>query len=251
MSAYAALSQAGYRAYTRDKTTLFFTFAFPLLFLIVFGLIFQGQEVEESGKPYINYIAPGVLSWGVANAAVFGVGFTLMQWRRDDILRLVRMTPTRASSVLGSRYVLALAIGVVQAVLFVGVAVLPSFGLSLSARWPLALPVLVLGITAFLAIGVVVGSYARTPEAVAAVANCLMLPMAFLSGSFFPLDAMPQWMQTLSRVLPLRYFNDGVSAALTGTDGTGDIAVACAVLAAFALVLCAVALKTFRWSDQS
>lgn len=96
MSAYAALSQAGYRAYTRDKTTLFFTFAFPLLFLIVFGLIFQGQEVEESGKPYINYIAPGVLSWGVANAAVFGVGFTLMQWRRDDILRLVRMTPTRA-----------------------------------------------------------------------------------------------------------------------------------------------------------
>ena len=64
-SAYAALTRAGYRANTRDKTTLFFTFAFPLVFLVVFGLIFQGQTVEESGQPYIEYIAPGVLAWGV------------------------------------------------------------------------------------------------------------------------------------------------------------------------------------------
>ncbi|EGE44037.1 MULTISPECIES: ABC transporter permease [Streptomyces] len=251
MSAYTALSQAGYRAYTRDRTTLFFTFAFPLIFLVVFGLIFHGQTVEESGKPYINYIAPGVLSWGVGNAAVFGVGFVLMQWRRDDILRLIRMTPTPVSTVLASRYVLALGIGAVQAVLFVAVALLPSFGLQLDGRWPLALPVLVLGITAFLALGVIVGSYAKTPEAVAAVANCLMIPMAFLSGSFFPLDAMPGWMQNLSRVLPLRYLNDGISGALTGDGSLTDIGVACAVLAGFALVLGAVALKTFRWSDKS
>lgn len=251
MSAYAALSLAGYRAYTRDKTTLFFTFAFPLLFLVVFGLIFHGQEVEQSGKPYINYIAPGVLSWGVANAAVFGVAFVLMQWRRDDLLRLVRMTPARLPAVLASRYVLAVGIGLVQAVLFVSVALLPSFGLSLDGGWPLALPVLLAGITAFLAIGVVVGSFTRTPEAVAAVANCLMIPMAFLSGSFFPLDAMPGWMQSLSRVLPLRYLNDGVSAALTGDGSGGDVLVSCGVLAAFALVFGALALKTFRWSDRT
>ncbi|MFE7460702.1 ABC transporter permease [Streptomyces sp. NPDC057554] len=251
MSAYTALSQAGYRAYTRDRTTLFFTFAFPLIFLVVFGLIFHGQTVEQSGKPYINYIAPGVLSWGVGNAAVFGVGFVLMQWRRDDILRLIRMTPTPVSAVLASRYVLALGIGAVQTALFVAVAMLPSFGLQVDGRWPLVIPVLVLGITAFLALGVIVGSYAKTPEAVAAVANCLMIPMAFLSGSFFPLDAMPGWMQDLSRVLPLRYLNDGVSGALTGGGPLSDIGVACAVLAGFALVLGAVALKTFRWSDKS
>ncbi|OII64978.1 ABC transporter [Streptomyces sp. CC53] len=252
MSAYAALSQAGYRAYVRDKTTLFFTFAFPLLFLVVFGLIFHGKDVEQSGQPYINYIAPGVLAWGVANAAVFGVGFVLMQWRRDDLLRLIRMTPVRLPAVLGSRYVLALGIGLVQTALFVGVALLPWFGLRLASGWPLVLPVLVLGITAFLAIGVIVGSYAKTPEAVAAIANCLMIPMAFLSGSFFPLDAMPDWMQTLAKALPLHYLVDGTSAALTGTSGVGTaVATACAVLAGCAAVFGAVALKTFRWSDQS
>ncbi|WP_330175414.1 ABC transporter permease [Streptomyces sp. NBC_01498] len=250
-SAYSALTRAGYQAYTRDRTTLFFTFAFPLLFLIVFGLIFHGMTVEESGRPYINYIAPGVLSWGVANAAVFGVGFVIMQWRRDDILRLIRMTPTPLPAVLGSRYVLALAVGAVQAAMFVLVAMLPFFGLEPAGSWPLVIPVLVLGITAFLAVGVIVGSFARTPEAVAAVANCLMVPMAFLSGSFFPLDAMPGWMQNVSLVLPLRYFNDGVSAAITGDGGSGEILVACGGIAAFAVVFCAIALKTFRWSDQS
>ena len=251
MSAYTALRQAGYRAAVRDKTTLFFTFAFPLIFLVVFGLIFSGQEVGESGRPYISYTAPGVLSWGVANAAVFSVGFALMQWRRDDLLRLIRMTPTPLTAVFASRYVLALVVGLVQAVLFVSVAMLPVFGLRLDGGWPMALPVLLLGITAFLALGVIVGSLASTPEAVAAVANCLMVPMAFLSGSFFPLDAMPSWMQTISWILPLRYFNDGVTAALTGSGGAGDIALACGGLVAFTVVFGAFAFRTFRWSNHS
>ncbi|EFL19121.1 ABC transporter permease [Streptomyces sp. C] len=251
MSAYTALTAAGYRAQVRDKATLFFTFAFPLLFLVVFGLIFSGQDVEQSGRPYISYIAPGVMSWGVANAAVFGIAFTLMQWRRDDLLRLIRLSPTPLTTVLASRYVLALVVGVVQAAVFVAVAMLPGFGLELDGRWPLVLPALVLGITAFMAIGVIVGNYARTPEAVAAIANCMMVPMAFLSGSFLPLDMMPSWLRTVSRVLPLRYLNDAASGALTGSGSLAAIGVGCAALAGFALLFGGIGLKTFRWSDQS
>ncbi|MCD9194522.1 ABC transporter permease [Streptomyces albireticuli] len=251
MSAYGALTAASYRASVRDRTTVFFTFAFPLIFLVVFGLIFRGKTVEASGRGYIDYIAPGVLSWGVGNAAVFGVAFTLMQWRRDDLLRLVRMTPTPLTSVLASRYVIALVVGAVQAALFIGVALLPPFGLRLDATWPLALPVLVCGITAFLAIGMVIGSRADTPEAVAAVANCVMVPMAFLSGSFYPLDAMPSWLRSVSKVLPLGYLNDGVAKAVTGRADLASTAVACGGLAVFALVFGVLALKTFRWSNES
>ncbi|MEU3793903.1 ABC transporter permease [Streptomyces fructofermentans] len=251
MSAYTALTTAGYRAQVRDAATLFFTFAFPLVFLVVFGLIFSGQEVEETGRPYISYIAPGVLAWGVANAAVFGIAFTVMQWRRDDLLRLIRMTPTPLPTVLTARYVLALGVGIAQAVVFTAVSLLPVFGMELHSAWPMALPVLVLGITAFLGIGVIIGSHADTPEAVAAVANLLMVPMAFLSGSFLPLDMMPSWLRTLSRVLPLRYLNDAVSAALVGRGDWHDIAVGCGVLTGFTLVFGAVALKTFRWSNRT
>ncbi|MFG2330880.1 ABC transporter permease [Streptomyces sp. NPDC048604] len=251
MSAYSALTAAGFRAQVRDLTTVFFTFAFPLIFLVVFGLIFRGQQVEESGYSYLSYTAAGVLSWGVANAAVFGIGFTLMQWRADDILRMIRMSPAPLSAVIGSRYVLALGVGLVQSVLFVGVAMLPGFDLVPASRWPLLIPVLVLGITSFLLLGVVIGSIADTPESVAGIANFIMLPMAFLSGSFFPLDSMPEWLQRVSLVLPLRYLNDAVSGSLTGRGDVSDIGVGCLGLVVFAVVFGALAARTFRWTKKS
>ncbi|WP_316525566.1 ABC transporter permease [Kitasatospora brasiliensis] len=249
MNAYTAVTRASYLAYIRDRTSVIFTFAFPLVFLVVFGLIFQGQSVD-GGLSYINYIAPGVLSWGIGNAALFGVAFTLMHWRRDDLLRLIWRTPTPLPTVLGARYAVALGTGLVQAVLFTAVA-LAAFGLHLAGSWPLALPVLVFGITAFAALGLVVGTLANTPEAVAAVANCVMVPMAFLSGAFYPIDLMPGWLQSLARALPLRYFDEGVTDAIGGRGGIIHPLLDCAALAGFTLLFALLAAKTFRWSNRS
>src|SRR5579859_3064541 len=168
MSGFVALSLSTQRAFIRDKTSLFFTFVFPLVFLVVFGLIFHGQSLPGGGH-YIGSIAPGVMAWGVANGAVFGVAFTLMNWRRTEVLQLIRMTPARTQTVLSSRFVVAVTIGLIQSVLFIGVALLPAFGLHLSASWPLAVPVVVLGLAAFFTIGMVIGTFASSPEAVAAV----------------------------------------------------------------------------------
>lgn len=249
MTAYAALTGANYKAYVRDRTTLFFTFAFPLFFLAIFGLIFAGQSVPDEDLPYINYIAPGVLSWGVGNAAVFAVAFTLVQWRRDDILRLIWRTPTGTGAVVAARATVALGVGLVQAVLFVAVALLPVFGLELTSTWPLALPVLVVGVVAFLGLGLVVGTIADTPEAVGAIGNFVMVPMAFLSGAFYPLSEMPGWLQTVSRVLPLRYFDEGVADALSGRATWSSIGLDCAALAGFAVLFGLVGLRLFRWSS--
>jgi ABC-2 type transport system permease protein len=243
-----ALSLAIAKGYTRDMTSIFFTFAFPLIFLVVFGLIFSGQSVK-GGLSYINYTAPGVLSWGVGNAAVFGVAFTLMNWRRDDILRLIWRTPTPLSSVLGSRYAIALGVGVVQSLLFTGVALLPPFRLHLASGWPAGIPVLLLGVTAFMALGLVVGSLANTPEAVAAIANCVMLPMAFLSGPFYPIALMPTWLRDVSRILPLRYFDDGLVNAFSGQSSWSSLGLNCGLLVAFTVLFAVIAAKTFRWSN--
>lgn len=250
MTAYTALTTANYRAYVRDRTTLFFTFAFPLFFLLIFGLIFKGQTVEGEDLPYINYIAPGVLSWGVGNAAVFAVAFTLVTWRRDDILRLIWRTPTGPGAVVGARATVALGVGLVQAVLFVAVALLPVFGLRLTSTWPMALPVLVCGIAAFLAVGLLVGTIADTPEAVGAIGNFVMVPMAFLAGAFYPMSLMPGWLQAISHALPLRYFNDGIADALSGRATWSQTGLDCLVLLGFAAVFGLLGLRTFRWSRE-
>ncbi|MEU9130830.1 ABC transporter permease [Kitasatospora sp. NPDC048540] len=249
MSAYRALTGAAHRTAYRDKTTLFFTFAFPLIFLAIFGTIFRDEQPGADGLGAIAHIAPGVLSWGLANAAVFGTAFTLVQWRRDDLLRLIRLTPTTGRTLALSRYTTALTTAALQTLLFTGVALLPAFGLHLGPNWPLSIPVLLTGITTFLALGLVIGSIAATPEAVSALANFVMMPMAFFSGSWIPLDTLPGWIRTLSTVLPLRYLNEGLTRTIAGRTDYQHAAAACGALLLFTLLLSAAALRMFKWSD--
>lgn len=244
MSAYAALTRVNYRVYTRDPMVIFFTFVFPLLFLVVLGLSFQGRDA-------ITGVAAAILSYGTATTSLFGAAFALVQWRRDDILRLVRMTPTPLRSVLLARYLVSLTIAGLQVVLFSAVAVLPPFGLRPAASWPAALPVLALGVTAFLAIGVVIGSSTDTAEGVAAIANCVMVPMGFLSGAFVPVGLMPSWLRSVAALLPLHYLNSGVSAAISGNGVLAGSATACAGLGLFAVVFSVIGIRIFRWSNES
>ena len=250
MKRYNALSLAAARSYWRDKVTLFFTFAFPLIFLVVFGLIFGGEKLT-GGRHFIDYIGPGVMAWAVANASLFGVAYTLMHWRTTEVLRLIRMTPTSVPVVLGSRYLVGLGVALAQAVFFIAIAMLPIFGLHLAGSAVLALPVLIVGTMAFFAIGMLVGTYAKSPDAIAAIANCIMLPMAFMSGTFYPIDQSPAWVQGIANVLPLRYLTDGMAGQLSGTAGASAIVVPCLVLIGFTALFAASATKLFRWSNEA
>jgi ABC-2 type transport system permease protein len=138
---------------------------------------------------------------------------------------------------------------VLQATLFIAVASTPMFGLSLAGQWWLALPLLVVGTLAFFSIGMLVGSFTRTPESASAVANLLVLPMAFLSGTFFDIDGAPGWLRTVSKVLPLRHMNDGMLDVLVRGKGVDALLTPMAVLLGFAVVVGLVAARLFRWED--
>jgi ABC-2 type transport system permease protein len=69
----------------------------------------------------------------------------------------------------------------------------------------MVIPLVIVGTLAFLAIGLLAGAAAKTPEAASAIANLIVLPMAFLSGAFFPLDVTPAWIRTISNVFPLKH----------------------------------------------
>lgn len=250
MTAFSAVSRASLKVYVRDPAAVFFTFAFPLIFLVIFGLVFGSEQVAKTGATAVNFIAPGVLSWGMANAALFGTAFTLMQWRRDDLLRLIRLTPARVGELGLSRLAISLVIGLAQMILFIGVAMLPVFGMRMNPHWPLALPLLMLAVAAFLSLGVIVGDVAKTPESVAAIANFIMVPMAFLSGAFVPLALMPSWIRTFSYALPLRYAGNGLVYAFSGQGSAGAYGIDCLALAVFAAVFAVIGLRLFRWSNE-
>jgi ABC-2 type transport system permease protein len=94
------------------------------------------QQVEAADTRPIQYLTPGILSWGIATSAVFGAALTLVTWRRKQLLRRIRLSPAPAAwTVVGARVGVSLVTALAQAALFVGLAVTPPFGLRLSNQW--------------------------------------------------------------------------------------------------------------------
>lgn len=210
---------------------------------------FTSQQVEDSSLKTIQYVTPGLLGWAIATSATFGAAATLVGWRRSKLLRRLRLAPVSSRAVVGARVGVTLLIALVQMAIFVGLAVLV-FGLKLSGYWWMAVPVLICGTLCFMALGLLAGAISKTVEGASALANIFVLPMAFLSGSFFSLDGAPRWLDIVSHLLPLRYLNDGMLDVMVRGEGPGAVMLPIGILLAFAAVVLLVAGKLFRWETD-
>jgi ABC-2 type transport system permease protein len=211
--------------------------------------VLQPQQVEDQSLKTIQYVTPGLLGWAIATGATFGAALTLITWRQKKILRRLRLSPVNTTSIVGARVGVSVLIALVQMAIFIGVASLPYFGLKLSANWWMAIPLIVAGTLSFLAIGMLAGSFSKTPEAGSAVANLIVLPMAFLSGAFFPLQGAPEWLQIVSNALPLRHLVDGLQAVMVRGQSAASVLPQLGILLGFAVVVAGIALALFRWED--
>lgn len=206
----------------------------------------QAEQVEDESLSTIQYITPGMLGWAVAMSAVFGAAVNLVAWRKSGLLRRLRLTPVPTSSVVLARVGVSMVVALIQSFIFLGVAYF-GFDLQLTGWWPLIFPLLMVGTLAFLSIGLLAGSVTKTEEAAVGLANFVVLPMAFLSGSFFPLDGAPDWLQAISKALPLRHLNDGMLDVMVRGEGPSAIVLPIIVLLGFAAVLTAISMRLFRW----
>src|SRR5690606_28787539 len=120
-------------------------------------------------------------------------------------------------------------------------------GLRLEGAWWMAVPLLVAGVLAFLTIGTIVGSWARTQEAANAVTQLIVLPTAILGGSVFPLDQAPGWMQTVSHAFPLRYLNEGMLNVMSRGLGAESVLAEIGILLGVAVAGALIAVRLFRW----
>ncbi|GLZ05803.1 antibiotic ABC transporter permease [Actinomadura sp. NBRC 104412] len=206
-------------------------------------------QVEDDSLTAIQFFTPGLLGWALASAGVFGAAQTLVTWRTKGILRRLRLSPAPVSAVFGARVTVSVGIAIVQLALFLLVARLPFFDLQLRGAWWMCVPMVVAGVLAFLAIGTVIGAWAKTQEAAQTVGQLVVLPMAFLGGSFFPLDVAPTWMRTVSHLFPLRYLNEGMLDVMARGQGPASALPEIGVLLAIALGGTFIALRLFRWDD--
>jgi ABC-2 type transport system permease protein len=213
------------------------------------ALTLDPEQVEDQSLTTIQYVTPGLLGWAIATGAMFGAALTLVTWRQKKILRRLRLSPVSTASIVGARVGVSVLVALVQTAIFIGVASVPYFGLKLSNYWWMAIPLVMVGTLSFLSIGLLAGSFAKTPEAASGIANLIVLPMAFLSGAFFPLQGAPGWLQAISQALPLRHMVDGLLAVMVRGQGPASVLPQIGILLGFAVVVSAIAVALFRWED--
>lgn len=209
----------------------------------------QTERVEDESVRPIQFLTPGLLGWAIAMGGVFGSAFNLVSWRKKRILRRLWLAPINAGQVIGARVGVNLVLGFLQTAIFLGVATLPYYGLRLTGQWWLCLPLVACGTLAFMSIGLLVGAWAKTEESANGLAQIIILPMAFLSGAFFPLDSAPGWVRAVSEFLPLRHLVQAMQDVLTRGQGWGAALPVMGGLLLFAAVLTLIAHRLFRWDD--
>lgn len=210
---------------------------------------FEADRVEDESLKAIQFVTPGLLGWAIATSATFGAAATLVGWRTTKLLRRLRLAPVSTTTVVAARVAVTVAIAFGQLALFVGLGV-AAFGLQLTGFWWMSVPLILAGTLAFMSIGLLAGSVSKTVEGATGLVNFVVLPMAFLSGSFIPLQAAPQWLNAVSRALPLRYLNEGMLDVMVRGEGPSAALMPILVLLGFAVVMVAIASRFFTWETE-
>jgi ABC-2 type transport system permease protein len=205
-----------------------------------------GTSTRTKKYRFIEFFVPGIIAMSVMTSSLSGAVNMNAELRQKGVIRKLSTTPiTRTDWILSNiLYQFVLAIISAMAILVVSYAV---FSVRLQINgWLFVL--IALEVFAFGGIGMILSRVANEAESAAAGANFIMFPMMFLSGSFFPLELMPGFLQTIARVLPLYYVNEGLRAAMVLGDSTGALRNA-ALIGMFAAVVFVLGIKTTRWEE--
>lgn len=204
----------------------------------------RSKETVSHKIRYIDFFAPGVSGMAVMTLGLFNTVSLTTELRERGILKKLASTPITRLEWMVSNQLFQLVMGVISAglVLGVGYAV---FDLHFSLNIWFFLLVLLTSLT-FSGIGLIVGRYLSGPGAHAA-ANAVIFPMMFLSGTFFPLEMMPDFLRKIAYLLPLYYINQGLRAALTFGEMESAMQNT-ATVAIFSAVVFALGYSLTRWN---
>ena len=203
------------------------------------------QTVQTENLNFISYFVPSILALSVMQLGIFAA-VPLVADREKGILKRLSATPLRRWQLVGSNTLMRLLIALVQTVIIVGVGV-AFFGVEVSGSLLLTAFFVVLGAVSFLALGYVLASFTRTEEAANGITQVVQFPMMFLSGVFFPIEAMPQFLQSIARLIPLTYLADALRQVMVGGTPFAPLAVCAAVLLGWLVVCFAIASRKFQW----
>jgi ABC-2 type transport system permease protein len=228
------------RMFWRNPSAAFFTFALPLIFLVLIASVFSLTQDD------LNHFVPGIAGMAVMSATFISLAYNITFIREQGILKRIRGTPEPLGSYFGGVISNTIWNAVIQ------VAIIIVLGhLLYSVPWPrdwIELVVItVVGVAAFAALGIAMAQAIPNFDSAPAYVNAVFLPMLFISGTFYSTDHLPRGIAAIATVLPLKHIIDGLYGALVSGKGLEHHVPAILVLLAWCLLGLFLARRYFRW----
>jgi len=258
------LARIGYetRVYFRSPDTVFFTFLFPFIMLGIFTAAFSaggnlGTNPDGTGGVSVGaYYLPGMLAAGMLLSGVQNLAMDIAGEKSDGTLKRLGGTPLSPISYFIGKIGQVFVTATLQAALLLLVARfalgidLPAFG----DRWLVFLWVFLLGVITSAFVGIALSAVPRSGKSANAVVIPIVLVLQFISGVYLQFGSLPDWMQNLASVFPLKWMAQGMRSvflpdtfAAVEQNGVWDLTWVAVALGVWLVVGLALSLMTFRW----
>ncbi|MEU2543903.1 ABC transporter permease [Streptomyces roseolus] len=245
VSATRAVLRTEVRLFAREPASLFWVMVSPTVLLVVLGLIpsFREPSPDLDGRRVIDLYVPVSLLFALIMAGLQAMPPVLAGYRERGILRRMSATPVRPAVLLTAQLVLHAVAALVSSLLVIAVG-RAAFGVALPGNPAGHLAALVLAVACALALGAAVCALCRTQKIATAVGTAVFFPAMFTAGVWVPVQAMPD---TLRRIVEFAPYGAASRALDEAARGGWPSLLAVGVMAFWAVVLTAAAIRRFRW----
>jgi ABC-type multidrug transport system permease subunit len=206
----------------------------------------QRQTVSGRALRYVDWVLPGILAMNVMFSSLWGVGWVIVRYRKNGVLRRLQATPLSALEFLTAQVVSRLTVVLTASVaVFIGADIFLDF--VMRGSYLALLLVYLAGALCLVSLGLIVAARLRTEELADGVLNILSWPMLLLSGVWFSMEGASPAAQAMSKFLPLTHVVDAARRIMVDGAGVVQVLPQISVLLIASLLLLTLAARLFRW----
>jgi ABC-2 type transport system permease protein len=204
------------------------------------------KSTNTQGLSKLDYTVSGLIGFSIIGLGIFGPVNYFPQMKKEGVLRRLHITPLRVWQFFTSSVLSNSVIGIFSIGIMIAVASL-LYNFTIVGNYLELAIFIIFGIFTIFGIGLAIGGWAKNENQAAPLANIIVFPMLFLSGTFFPRFAMPEWLQHVTAFLPLTPIIDGIRMIATEGKHLTEIGPQLALIAIWAVIIYAIAFRVFRW----
>jgi len=246
MRGFWKLTLMEFKLFLREPMAAFFTLAFPLMLLFLFGSIYGNEPTPFfGGYGSVDVSIPGYTAMIIATSGLLSLTINMASYREQGILRRLKATPLRPQAILGAQVIVIFLMTALGMALLV-IAGQMVYGLRFAGNPLSVLAAFVLSCMSFFALGFVLAGLLPTARTAQIVAMVIFYPMIFLSGAGLPREILPESIKKFAQVLPLTHVVTLLRGLWMGKPWENHF-LEVGILSALLLIGILISAKTFRW----